>query len=261
MNEKLSLQRLAELLPEEVFGTDAERRAAIVSGIFSLVADSLVAGENVSVKGLGTFRVTENASSPVVFEPSASFASIVNAPFAAFEPVTLADGFSDAMLEPEEEAPEAGPYPEPSPHNVPEPGPLSLPEEEPAPEPETVPVVGPVEVTLSDPDEEPMAASEAASEPDSEPETEQSPEPEPLAASESAQGVSALMAEENAPSETDASDNHFGNGFFWGLLTGLVIGAVLFLAYVVFASGAPSAEDVEPILDAETVSAATGAME
>lgn len=203
MNEKLSLQQLAELLPEDVFGTDAERRASLVSEIFGIVADSLAAGENVSVKGIGSFQPTGNMMSPVSFEPSASFTDIVNAPFAAFEPVELAESFTDELLRNElaEEEAEAPALPEPA-----------------AEEPE-----------------EPAAAGE--------------PE-EPTA------------AEPQEPSAHDVPQaSRFGNGFFWGLLTGLVIGAILFMAYVMVTTPDVPQSDIEPVLDEETASAALETME
>lgn len=217
MNEKLNIQRLAERLPEELFGGDTDRRAALVGEIFAIVAESLAAGDDASIKGLGRFVITGNPANPVAFEPDRTFAATVNAPFDGFRPTELPDSISDAMLE---QAAEPEPEPEPEPEAPSE----SF--EEPAPEPEEVPEPEP-EPAEPEP-AEPEAPSES-SESSEISEISEEPQPEPVEAPAPAPEPQPAEPE---PEPAEAPRSNFGVGFFWGLLTGLVIGAILFLAYV-----------------------------
>lgn len=64
--------------------------------MFKTVADALKESNDVTVKGLGKFSV--NGFGDVVFEPDASFAAEVNAPFDCFEPEPLDDDVTDEIL-------------------------------------------------------------------------------------------------------------------------------------------------------------------
>lgn len=95
---------------------------------FKVVTESLEAGEILKIKGLGTFKVTEvdgrsgvnvTTGAPqeiapykkVVFTPAKDLASVINAPFEAFESVEIEDDMPDFMIldeeveEPETEEP------------------------------------------------------------------------------------------------------------------------------------------------------------
>lgn len=230
MNDKINLRQLTDRLPADIFGNDTEQRTQAVGEIFALIAETLESGESVAVKGLGVFSLTGDKESPVIFEPDHAFVAIANAPFDAFSPVALPDEVTDsdlAVIEVAEEAenadsqdsdisydssdsydrsPEAEPQVEPEPVTAPaEPEPQPSPEPVPAAEPEPVPAVEP----------EPVPAAELEPVPVAEPEPEIAPEPVP----------------EIVP-EQEAGSSRFGVGFFWGLLTGLLVGAILFMIYV-----------------------------
>ncbi len=83
--------------------------------LFGNIAEALVLGESVRIKGIGTFkltRVSERKSvnvttgeefiipqhSKITFVPSKGLAAMVNAPFAAFEAVELADSVTDELI-------------------------------------------------------------------------------------------------------------------------------------------------------------------
>lgn len=115
MNAKISLPDLASTMSEDT-GYDYETCEKFLKGLFATVADALIAGENVKIKGLGTFKSTEvdqrksvNVNTgeemlipghrKVSFTPDKSMAEAVNAPFSMFEPVELADDVSEEMLD------------------------------------------------------------------------------------------------------------------------------------------------------------------
>lgn len=62
-----------------------------VKELFSLFADKLVNGENVSFKGIGVFSIKGNEIS---FIPEDSFSQTVNSAFECFSPIILADGYN-----------------------------------------------------------------------------------------------------------------------------------------------------------------------
>ena len=83
--------------------------------LFSLIAETLVSGENVKIKKLGTFKVIDveprksvNINSgeemlipghkKITFTPDKEFAEAVNSPFSAFESVEISDEVTDEML-------------------------------------------------------------------------------------------------------------------------------------------------------------------
>lgn len=119
MNAKISLTDLAAIIAEDT-GYDYATCEKFLKGLFATVADTLIAGENVKIKGIGTFKLTEvdqrksvNVNTgeemlipghrKVSFTPDKSMAEAVNTPFAMFEPVELADNVSEEMLDIESE--------------------------------------------------------------------------------------------------------------------------------------------------------------
>ena len=138
MNNTVTLSQLITRLAK-VADTDIGTARRFLRSFFASVEEALLAGETVTIKGIGVFRRNSdeafNNAGPVVFIPDNTLADEVNAPFAMFEPVELADDvdFSEVA---EEKKQEPEPLPEPQPAEEPQPEPVPEPESEPEPEPE-----------------------------------------------------------------------------------------------------------------------------
>lgn len=115
MNKKVTLMSLAERLAEtcNIPVPEAESR---IKNYFDIIAETIASGDNVKVKGLGTFKavgiepresvdVTTGKRMVIpghrraVFTPEKWLAEKVNAPFAAFEAVELSDDLTEEELE------------------------------------------------------------------------------------------------------------------------------------------------------------------
>lgn len=235
MNDKINLRQLTDRLPADIFGDDSEQRAQAVGEIFALIAETLENGESVAVKGLGAFSLTGDKDTPVAFEPDRAFVAVANAPFDAFSPVALPDEVTDddlAGIEETEEAEEVESTESSDSYNSYDSydsyDSYNSYDKEPEPEPEPEPVP------------EPKPAPEPEPEPEPVPEPEAIPEPEPEAVQE-------------------AESSRFGVGFFWGLLTGLLVGAILFMIYVLLTTRTEPMSAYE--IEAETADAAITAIE
>lgn len=108
-NNKYKILNRETIIPNEklkIEGSDADR---IIRTMFGIIHDELAEGNDVKVKGLGTFRLTaveprerynvytgapEMASGYLrpTFLPDATLKELVNRPFSQFETVTLNDG-------------------------------------------------------------------------------------------------------------------------------------------------------------------------
>lgn len=156
MNETVNLSQLITRL-SKITGADSNTCRRFVREFFDTLAECLAEGETVTVKGLGTFMKSSEPGADgnprVLFEPDSTLAEEVNHAFSMFEAVELAEGITEADLEP---APEA----EPEAEAEPKPEPVAEAEPEPEPEPE------------------PAAAAETDLEPAPEPEANQEPKPE-----------------------------------------------------------------------------------
>lgn len=114
MNNKITLPELSQAVALAT-GYNAKACESFLRELFAVVAETIVAGENVKIKGLGTFKsvmVEERKSvnvntgeqmiipshRKVTFSPDKALAEAVNAPFAIFEPVELNDSVTEAML-------------------------------------------------------------------------------------------------------------------------------------------------------------------
>ncbi len=112
MNNKITFPRLATMLADRS-GRSKRFSEDFLREFFSLISETLEAGESVKIKGLGTFRlirveprrsvdVTTGAPmeisghSKVVFTPAKELAEAVNAPFEAFTAIEISD---DADIE------------------------------------------------------------------------------------------------------------------------------------------------------------------
>lgn len=115
MNARISLPELSRMIADST-GFDNKACELFMRELFATVTETIVAGENVKVKGIGTFKsinveqrksVNVNTGEQMIipehrkvtFTPDKALAEAVNAPFAMFEPVELNDAVTDEMLE------------------------------------------------------------------------------------------------------------------------------------------------------------------
>lgn len=114
MNQKITFPELINLVAETT-KTSKKSSEDFLKELFSLIAETLVSGENVKIKKLGTFKVIDveprksvNINSgeemlipghkKITFTPDKEFAEAVNSPFSAFESVEISDEVTDEML-------------------------------------------------------------------------------------------------------------------------------------------------------------------
>ena len=166
MNSKITLVELARLMAQATSSTSRVCEL-FLRELFTTVSQALIDGENVKVKGIGTFKVTAvkprksvnvttgdpmeiKGYNKVSFTPDKKLAEALNQPFAQFETVFLNDEVSDEKLaEIDAQYPsvfnenngDSTPtaVPEDSEQPVSEPVPEQLPEPEPIAEPEPIP--------------------------------------------------------------------------------------------------------------------------
>lgn len=115
MNSKLTFTELVNLLAEK---SGFPRRVCddFLKQLFTTITQALETGDNVRIKGFGTFKVTEvsarksvnvttgdeyeiPAHRRVSFLPAKELASLANAPFEAFEAIEISDDVTDEELE------------------------------------------------------------------------------------------------------------------------------------------------------------------
>ena len=202
MNAKITFPEIVDLIAES---TSTTKRVCelFLRELFATVSQSLIDGEDVKIKGVGTFKVTRvkprksvsvntggsieiSSHKKLTFTPDKSLSEAVNQPFAQFETVFLDDAVTDEKLaaidkeypslfdevekdEPVQETPKTESKPEaPEPEPQQE-TPVAEPEPE-APEPEVEPEAPKADAT-SEPQktEEPHVAVPAHAEPVSRP--------------------------------------------------------------------------------------------
>ncbi len=265
MNGKLNLRQLAELLPADLFGAEIDDRVTLVKEIFGITCEKLADGHSASLPGLGVFELTGDAANPIRFVPDKLFADTVNSPFSSFSPTVLTPEVSESDLEALED------------HAVvvdaePDTQQASVDPEVEEPTELHVPVATDILKPSADDNSEKEesvekndAVSPEAGSQETEVETvtlentvpgEELPDP---TVSKPVIGIDEIMSQaytdqseidnEEPASEEETADkddseesasesgSRFGVGYFWGLLTGLVVGALLFLGYVVITSG------------------------
>lgn len=251
MNVKISLPELSNMIAEST-GFDTKACEIFLRDIFAIVAETIVAGENVKVKGIGTFKVVtveqrksvnvntgEQMIIPehrkVTFTPDKALADAVNKPFEMYEPIELNDGVTEEMLNSAEiEGPAQTVRPDEEPILPDEPQPVPESEPEPVKEPEPEPV----------PDPEPEHKFDPEPEPKPEPRPEFIPEVEKTAVQETDSAVEAQQAVEDTeiyahdftvPDEDDfirrQKRRHFGKGFLTGALCALALIAIVFVSW------------------------------
>ena len=98
MKETIAFPQLVELVAQKA-NTTERMSELFLQELFAVVTQELTDGKSVTIKGLGSFKVTNGESGKdVVFIPDKDLAEAVNAPFAQFEPVELCDEVTDEML-------------------------------------------------------------------------------------------------------------------------------------------------------------------
>lgn len=98
MNQKIPFHELSARIAAAT-GISEESAEQFVRNFFDLIFESLIRGENVKVKGLGSFNLIEsNGEKSIEFIADKDITDVINAPFAMFEPVKLNDSVSDEML-------------------------------------------------------------------------------------------------------------------------------------------------------------------
>lgn len=115
MNDKITFPRLASLLADKS-GRSKRFAEDFLREFFSLVSDTLEAGDSVKIKGFGSFRlsyveprksVDVTTGKPmeiaghtkIVFSPAKELGDAVNAPFEAFSPIEIKEGFDLEALD------------------------------------------------------------------------------------------------------------------------------------------------------------------
>lgn len=222
MNNKIPFNQLASKMAERA-ALSVPGAESVIKAFFAVVEEGLAENESVKIKGLGTFSLSGNPESPVIFEPDKEVAEAVNAPFAMFVTEELNPGVSESMLEsveaeakvaevapiatvaePEPEVPEIPEIPE-----IPAIPPTPTPPPPPAVVKEVVVEEPAIEENVEEPVEETIAAPTVQL-------VEEPPYEEPVEEEE----------EEVQQSST------FWPGFIIGLVTGLAIGALAVFIYM-----------------------------
>lgn len=93
MNDIIAASRLAEKLAVTA-NINVDEANTFIRLYFDTIRDTLSIGEDVTITGLGTFRLTGDAAEPLLFEPSQTLTAVVNAPFESFSPVEIPAGFN-----------------------------------------------------------------------------------------------------------------------------------------------------------------------
>lgn len=240
MNAKITFPDLVDLVAES---TRSNRRVSelFLKELFATISQALIDGDNVTVKGLGTFRLARVAARDIVsvntgertqvpshnklvFEPDKKLADELNQPFAQFETIELDDDITDEMLGAEEQQPQADVLTEPEENaetDV-EATAVYLPSAEAAVAPppfRPAPVMMPAQ--HAEPETEPEPVVEPEPEPEPVVETEPEPEPEPVMVQEP----------ESAPAQADVDETaqNLRRATFKGFLMGAASMLVLSL--------------------------------
>lgn len=115
MNNKITFPELVDTIAE-LTNTSKRVSELFLKELFAIVKEKLENGENVKIKGLGTFKIVEMASRKSVnvnngedmeipahrkvnFTPDKSLAEAINTPFEEFETIILDDDFSEEDIQ------------------------------------------------------------------------------------------------------------------------------------------------------------------
>jgi hypothetical protein len=97
MSNKITLPQLAATIAELTSSNSATAETFLKS-LFELISETLLAGESVTIKGIGTFAPTHDPEHPILWTPDNELAETVNQPFAFFEPVELSEDVTEETL-------------------------------------------------------------------------------------------------------------------------------------------------------------------
>ncbi|MDE7376908.1 MAG: HU family DNA-binding protein, partial [Muribaculaceae bacterium] len=117
MNSIVTLKRLVELL-SQASGKNMAYVDAYIRAFTDAVRSAVAAGEEVKVKGLGTFAVDPDTRA-ITFEPDAELAKAINEPFAMFTAEEVSPNVDDDIADPDFIFDIADPAPEPEPESIP----------------------------------------------------------------------------------------------------------------------------------------------
>ena len=102
MNSKIPFHQLSALLAEKCSITASEAED-FVRGFFDLVTETLIEGNEIKIKGIGTFKRSDDEELPVEFIPDQALADGINSPFAMFEPEELRPEVTESLLATEDD--------------------------------------------------------------------------------------------------------------------------------------------------------------
>lgn len=113
MNSKLTFVELVDLVAQSA-NTSKRVSELFLKELVAQVSQSLIEGEEVTVKGLGHFAVERRqrggeTTPQVTFTPDKALAETLNQPFAQFETITLDDEVTDEMLQALDDEPQDEP--------------------------------------------------------------------------------------------------------------------------------------------------------
>lgn len=239
MNKKITFPELIDLVSQSN-GTTKKTSESFVKEFFAAIEQALEDGETVKIRRFGVFKVSKVEArksvhvgtgeeieipehSKITFTPDKELADAVNAAFADFDTVEIDDNTPAEVIEALED--------------------ISADEQ--------LPISAPIaaiteEETIA---EEPEAQSEEITEPAMPPEIpaelmaqdEEDEEPEAAVATVMPMTEPESQAEEPAEynyydeeEEDNEQKGSFGKGFFWGLITGIIVTALLLLAILWF---------------------------
>ena len=99
MNKQITFDEIAQEIAQSTH-TSKRTGELFLKELFGIVAQKFIEGENVRIKGLGTFTVTTDdaGAKSVAYAPDSDLADGVNYAFAQFQPVELDDSVTDADL-------------------------------------------------------------------------------------------------------------------------------------------------------------------
>lgn len=92
---------LPELIAKVATATSTTKRMSelFLRELFATITHALENGENVSIKDVGQFKISDSGGShDIIFKPSKRLAEMLNQPFDAFVPIELDDDVDDEML-------------------------------------------------------------------------------------------------------------------------------------------------------------------
>ena len=130
MNAKITFPELVALVAEAT-NTTTRMSELFLKELFATISQSLIKGEDVTIKNLGTFSVGQVAArrsthvgtgeaidipahNRLIFTPDSFLAETVNQPFAAFETIILSDDVTEEMLHRIDQESEATPIAPPA---------------------------------------------------------------------------------------------------------------------------------------------------